>query len=215
MSAVPVPPQPKVYHIAHVDRLPSIVADGFLWCDAEVIRRAPTGTTIGMSSIKQRRLTLPLGSHPGLHVGDCVPFYFCPRSVMLYLIYQGNHPELSYRGGQGPILHFEADLQATVAWANALPARWAFTLSNAGSYFFEDRNELARLGEISWAAVQARDWRAHKEGKQAEFLIEHRFPWHLVERIGVQTRTVYAQVVNALPAGGHRPAVEVRADWYY
>ncbi len=35
-----VPPQPKIYHIAHVDRLPSIVADGFLWCDAEVIRRA-------------------------------------------------------------------------------------------------------------------------------------------------------------------------------
>jgi hypothetical protein len=215
MTAVPVPPQPKIYHIAHVDRLSSIVVDGFLWCDAEVIRRAPAGTIIGMSSIKQRRLILPLGSHAGLHVGDCVPFYFCPRSVMLYLIYQGNHPELSYRGGQGPILHFESDLQATVAWANAQPARWAFTLSNAGSYFFEDRNDLAQLGEINWPAVQARDWRGHKEGKQAEFLIEHCFPWHLIERIGVQSRAVYGQVVNALPARGHRPAVEIRTDWYY
>ncbi|AOS82059.1 DUF4433 domain-containing protein [Hydrogenophaga intermedia] len=210
-----VPPQPKIYHIAHVDRLPSIVADSFLWCDAEVIRRAPAGTTIGMSSIKQRRLTLPLGSHPGLHVGDCVPFYFCPRSVMLYLIYQGNHPELAYRQGQGPILHFEVDLHAAVAWANAQPARWAFTLSNAGSYFFEDRNDIARLGEINWVAVQARDWRAHKEGKQAEFLLEHRFPWHLIERIGVQSANVYRQVVNALPAHGHRPTVEVRSEWYY
>lgn len=215
MNAVLVPPQPKIYHIAHVDRLPSILADGFLWCDAEVIQRAPAGTTIGMSSIKQRRLTLPLGSHAGLHVGDCVPFYFCPRSVMLYLIYQGNHQELAYRGGQGPILHFEADLRAVVAWANAQPARWAFTLSNAGSYFFEDRNDLARLGEINWTAVQARDWRAHKEGKQAEFLLEHRFPWHLIERIGVRSAAVYGQVVNALPAHGHRPTVEVRADWYY
>lgn len=215
MNAVLVPQQPKIYHIAHVDRLPSIVADGFLWCDAEVVRRAPAGTTIGMSSIKQRRLTLPLGSHPDLHVGDCVPFYFCPRSVMLYLIYQGNHQELGYRGGQGPILHFEADLRAVVAWANAQPARWAFTLSNAGSYFFEDRNDLARLGEINWTAVQARGWRAHKEGKQAEFLLEHRFPWHLIERIGVHSPVVYRQVVNALPANGHRPPVEVRADWYY
>lgn len=26
-----VPAQPKIYHIVHVDRLPSIVADGCLW----------------------------------------------------------------------------------------------------------------------------------------------------------------------------------------
>lgn len=211
-----VPPSVKVYHIAHVDRMPSIVADGFLWCDAEVARRAPAGTTIGMNSIKQRRLhELRLASHPDLHVGDCVPFYFCPRSVMLYLIHQRNHPELAYRQGQGPILHFEADLHAVVAWASAHATRWAFTLSNAGSNFFEDRSDLARLDEINWTAVQARDWRTHKEGKQAEFLLEQRFPWHLIERIGVQSATVYPQVVNALPAQGHRPTVEVLPEWYY
>ncbi len=78
--------KPKIYHIVHVDRLPSIVSDDCLWCDAEVIRRAPPGTTIGMTGIKQRRLEeLTLSSHPELHVGECVPFYFCPRSVMLYL----------------------------------------------------------------------------------------------------------------------------------
>lgn len=216
MNAVPVPQHPKIYHIVHMDRLPSIVADGFLWCDAEIVRRAPLGTTIGMNGIKQRRLNeLRLSSHPELHVGDCVPFYFCPRSVMLYLIYQGNHQEMTYRGGQGPILHLEADLNAVVTWANAQPARWAFTLSNAGSYFFEDRNDLAHLGEINWTAVQARDWRTHKEGKQAEFLLERRFPWHLIERISVKSAAVYGQVVNALPTHGHRPTVEVLPDWYY
>ena len=59
-----VPAQPKIYHIVHVDRLPSIVADGCLWCDAEILRRSPPGTTIGMSSIKRRRLELALTSHP-------------------------------------------------------------------------------------------------------------------------------------------------------
>src|SRR5690606_19784452 len=115
----------------------------------------------------------------------------------------------------GPILHLEADLNAVVAWANAQAARWAFTLSNAGSYFFEDRSDFTRLNEINWTAVQARDWRAHKEGKQAEFLLEERFPWYLIERIGVKSAAVYGQVVNALPANGHRPAVEVLTDWYY
>jgi hypothetical protein len=90
----PIPNEPKIYHIVHVDRLASIIAGG-LWCDAEVVRRAPPGTTIGMNAIKQRRLKeLTLASHPGLFVGECVPFYFCPRSIMLYLIYQGNHPEV-------------------------------------------------------------------------------------------------------------------------
>lgn len=211
-----VPAQPKLYHIAHVDRLPSIVADECLWCDREVVRRAPPGTTIGMNSIKQRRLDeLRLASHPDLFVGDCVPFYFCPRSVMLHLIYQGNHPELGYRGGQGPIVHFEADLQAVVAWADAQRRRWAFTLSNAGARYFEDRSDLGQLGEIDWSAVRAMDWRQCKDGKQAEFLLEQSFPWHLVERIGVQSGTTYTAAVNALPAHGHRPPVEVRPEWYY
>jgi len=213
---VTVPAQPKLYHIAHVDRLPSIVADGCLWCDAEVARRAPVGTMIGMNTIKQRRLSeLRLNSHPDLHVGDCVPFYFCPRSVMLYLICQANHPELDYRGGQGPIIHFEADLHAVAAWAAANGRRWAFTLSNAGARYFEDRGNLAQLDEIDWDAVQARDWQECKEGKQAEFLLQHSLPWALVQRIGVQSRAVYQQVANALPAHGHRPAVEIRTDWYY
>ena len=33
-----VPAQPKIYHIVHVDRLRSILADEHLWCDAEVVR---------------------------------------------------------------------------------------------------------------------------------------------------------------------------------
>ncbi len=216
-----VPAQPKIYHIVHVDRLPSIIADGCLWCDAEIVNRAPPGTTIGMNGIKQRRLGLALTSHPGLHVGDCVPFYFCPRSIMLYLIYQGNHPEMTYRDGQGPIIHLETDLRASVAWAQQNQQRWAFTLSNAGAYYFEDRCDLSQLNEINWEAVQANRWSGNgiaasiKEGKQAEFLLENRFPWHLVERIGVHSRAVYQQVVNALPTGGHRPQIEIKPEWYY
>lgn len=211
-----VPQHPKIYHITHVDRLPSIVKAGGLLSDALVQSQRLGGPMVGMNHIKQRRLTeLQLTSHPGLFVGACVPFYFCPRSVMLFLIHRRN-AELDYQGGQAPIIHLQADLGAVVAWANAQTARWAFTLSNAGSTYFEDRNDLAHLGEINWTAVQAWNWSGGlKEGKQAEFLLERHLPWHLIERIGVQSVTVYRQVVNALPAQGHRPSVEVRPDWYY
>lgn len=218
-----VPTQPKIYHIVHVDRLSSIIADRNLWCDAEVIRRSPQGTPIGMSKIKQRRLNeLCLASHPTLHVGDCVPFYFCPRSVMLHLISCRNHPELTYLGGQEPIIHLEADLKTVVKWSNQSEGRrWAFTLSNAGAYYFEDRSDLAQLTEIDWQSVRANRWSGHgiastiKENKQAEFLMEYSFPWHLVERVGVHSQPIFQQVMSSLPTAGHRPQVEIKQAWYY
>src|SRR5207244_2315560 len=85
--------------------LGQIAADGWLWCDAASVQRGDAGTTIGVSGIKQRRLALPVDCHSGDHVGDYVPFYFCPRSIMLYVIYRANHPELTYREGQEPIVH--------------------------------------------------------------------------------------------------------------
>lgn len=216
-----LPDQPKIYHILHVDRLASVLADGGLRSDAMVQQHASTGTTIGMSSIKQRRLTSALTSHPTLKVGQCVPFYFCPRSIMLYLIHQGNHPELTYHGGQGPIIHLECDLHASIAWAEAMKRRWAFTLSNAGSFYFEDRASVAHLGEINWEAVAATVWsgngvdRSIKEGKQAEFLLEESFPWTLVERIGVRSQSMYQQVAGLLAGQPHQPKLEILREWYY
>ena len=211
---MPPPDQPKIYHIVHVDRMNSIVSDGYLWCDALMVDRNGTGT---MDEIKQRRLTeLVLSSHPTLRVGQCVPFYFCPRSVMLYLISRANHPKLAYRGGQGPIIHLEADLHATIGWADKEGLRWAFTLSNAGSYYFEDRNDLAQLHEVNWTAVSENWWQGElEEGKQAEFLVERQFPWQLVNRIGVSSQVVAQQVANALRGAVHRPAIEILPGWYY
>ena len=212
---MPVPAKPAIYHIVHVDRLASVAADGRLWCDAEAARRRLPGTAIGMSEIKAQRRERALNSRPGLRVGDCVPFYSCPRSVMLYLIHMANRPKLAYRGGQNPIVHLEADLRETVAWADGKRRRWAFTLSNAGSTYFKDRHDLAQLDEIDWDAVRERNWHDCKEGKQAEFLVEQSFPWKLVRRVGVRSRGTWRRASATACAGGHRPPVEIIRGWYY
>lgn len=212
---MPVPAQPKIYHIVHVDRLPSILATGGLLCDAQVIAQQAAGTTIGMNNIKQRRLHTSLNSYPDLHVGQCVPFYFCPRSTMLYVIHRADNDALAYRGGQGPIVHLQADLMACIQWAQQQRRRWVFTLSNAGSVFFEDRNNLAQLHELDWSAIDALQWQGCKEGKQAEFLMECCFPWHLIEMIGVSSQPIYNQVVHMLQPMQHKPHVMIKPDWYY
>ncbi|MGI9251653.1 MAG: type II toxin-antitoxin system toxin DNA ADP-ribosyl transferase DarT [Pseudohongiellaceae bacterium] len=213
---VPVPPHPKIYRITHVNSLPSIIAGDFLWCDAEMAKRPSSGTPIGIDKIKQRRLTeLKLNSHPDLYVGECVPFYFCPRSVMLYMLHVANHSDLSYRGGQKPIVHLEFDLRDTVSWADKNKNRWAFTSSNAGARDFGDWCDLSQLNEIDWDAVRARDWRTCKYGKQAEFLVERNLPWSLTERIGVYDNAAYQQVSQAITESTHKPELEIIRDWYY
>ena len=212
-----IPLQPKIYHIVHIGRMDSIVRDGQLLCDATISRRtAEVGTAIGINNIKKRRLEeLRLSSHPELYVGDCVPFYFCPRSVMLYVIYRGNHTGLVYRDGQSPIVHLEADLRQSVTWADSAMRRWAFTDSNAGSFYFEDYSDLRDLGKLDWEAIEATDWRGRQEGKQAEFLVQESFPWDLIERIGVHSAMAQEKVLEALKDSQHKPLVEIRSDWYY
>ena len=134
MNMPPPLAQTKIYHIVHVDRLASIIGDRQLHCDAVMVNRENAGTMIGMGDIKRRRLGLRINCRPGLHVSDCVPFYFCPRSVMLYLLHRGNHPNLAYRDGQGSIIHLESGLREAVEWAEEKSRRWAFTLSNAGAF---------------------------------------------------------------------------------
>jgi len=211
------PARPKIYHITHVDNLRSIVSEGVLVSDAAMIARGGPAAAIEMSDIKKRRLSLPVECYAGDTVGEYVPFYFCPRSIMLYVIYRANHPELSYRGGQSPIVHLEADLQDVVAWANRERRRWAFSLSNAGAAYAQFRARTAELDQINWDAIAATDFRSSeiKEGKQSEFLVHESFPWTLVSRIGVISAPVKAQAEASMAGTAHQPAVHIQRDWYY
>lgn len=211
-----VPQNPKIFHIVHVDRLASIIQSGGLLCDAAVAAKQLAGTTIGMERIKQRRLTeLTLNSHPGLFVGQCVPFYFCPRSIMLYLMERSNNPDLTYQGGQSPIIHLQADLHKTVQWAEKKNLRWAFTLGNAGSRHFEDRANVGQLHELPWNEIQTHHWQQCKDEKQSEFLVEKGVAWSLIECIGVLDQRRYDLVAQAVSASAHAPQISIEKSWYY
>ncbi len=212
------PTQPKLYHITRVENLPGMMAAGGLWSDAERLRQDVTTNLIGMNKIKQRRMNLPVACHPGTMVGEYVPFYFCPRSVMLYILSRNNHPEVNYRGGQDEIVHLQADLHAVVHWAQAQGVAWAGTVRNAGveydAGFFNDVNDLSA---IDWQAVAASDFRSPhvSEKKQAEFLLHRFFPWSLVEAIGVKNDALVDTVLAHGQQAGHRLKVSQQSTWYY
>lgn len=211
------PDAPKIYHITHVDNLPTIIGAGGLVSDAAIIARGGGEVSIGMADIKAYRLRKPVSCHAGTCVGDYVPFYLCSRSIMLYVISCRNNPGLAYSGGQEPIVHLEADMHNVVAWAEAHERRWAFSDMNARTGYAGFYCDLARLDEINWTAVRARQWAAAeiKEAKQAEFLLHEEFPWPLVSRIGVMNEAMKTRVETVLKGYEYKPAVEVQRPWYY
>ncbi len=213
-----VPSSPKIYHITHIDNLPSIAASMGLVSDANRIASQLTCSMVGMSTIKQRRLDeIEVLCHPGTKVGQYVPFYFCPRSVMLYILHKANNPELIYQGGQQPIVHLEADLYTTINWANVKGVRWAFSNGNAGAYITTFYKAAADLIYLDWSAIKSTDFRDAKvkEGKQAEFLMFDVFPWTLVDKIGIINSTMAIKVQTTLANVGHQPTIVTEPSWYF
>jgi hypothetical protein len=211
------PKSPKIYHITHLENLPQM-ADHVLWSDAERIRRQLNCTIVGMSEIKRRRLEeLEVDCNLGTKVGEYVPFYFCPRSIMLFLLHKGNHVDLTYTGGQRPIVHLQADLHRVVAWAESEGRRWAFSNGNAGTRYTRFFNNLEELEALDWQAIAATVWKDPivKEHKQAEFLVEESFPWELIERIGVFDKEIAERAASVLSEAALRPEVVVAGNWYY
>lgn len=212
-----VPQNIKIFHITHVNNLAQICAQGGLYSDAQMQHRQ-VATPIGMQIIKQRRLTkCRVSCHANTFVGEYVPFNFCPRSVMLYILHRGNHPDITYTEGQRPLVHLMADLNSVVQRANQQNIRWAFTDRNAGTLYTTFYNSLTDLNHVNWPAMQARDFRDTftKEGKQAEFLHHDFFPWDLVEEIGVHNAIVERQIQQILNQAQHKPVVNVKRDWYF
>ncbi len=213
-----IPFQPKIYHITPISNLEGMFAAGGIRSDANCLKYNLNATIIGMSKIKQRRLKdLEVKCYPGKKVGEFVPFYFCPRSVMLYILYKGNHPDISYQEGQNNIVHLELDLKSVTAWANKHYQPWALSDRNAGAIYTQFSNDFNDLQYLDWKAIQATDFReaSVKDGKQAEFLLYDFLPLHLIEKIGVYNQSVYEEVGNSLKKYGQSIPVSIMRHWYF
>ena len=204
-----------IFHITHLGNLPNIIRDGGLWCDQEVMQRNLAYVSIAHQHIKERRAQKSVRYAAGGTLANYVPFYFAPRSPMLYVINRGGVE--GYQQGQRPILHLVASAEAVRA--AGLP--FTFTDGHAEmdiSRFFTDLRDLT---QIDWNIMRAAIWRDtlqdgdRKRRRQAEFLVHRFFPLTMIERIGVVNQSVGLQVSTLLQPLAHKPAITVEPGWYY
>ena len=153
----------------------------------------------------------PVTVAAGGALGNYVPFNFCPRSVMLYVVSEGHE---NYREGQQPIVHLVSSIEAI----RATDRRWFFTDRHADLGYANQFDTLIKLAEVDWTVMPLRQWGGDqevKEKRQAEFLVHDWCPWEAIEVIGVMDRDIAAHVEAAITGAGHKPRVEVHRDWYY
>jgi hypothetical protein len=204
-----------IYHITHLRNLPNIIKDGGLWCDQIVMQRNLAYVSIAHQHIKERRARKAVECVAGGMLADYVPFYFAPRSPMLYIINKGG--VAGYSEGQRPILHLVSSAEAVRA--AGLP--FAFTDGHAEmdiSRFFTD---LRDLDKVDWGIMQARYWNDtlqdgdRKRRRQAEFLVHQFFPLSLIERIGVINQKMSWQVSALFLVSAQKPLITIEPTWYY
>ncbi|MHB8296426.1 MAG: type II toxin-antitoxin system toxin DNA ADP-ribosyl transferase DarT [Acidimicrobiales bacterium] len=213
LMARPVPT--LLYHFTHVDHLASIAEHGLL-SDDLASRRGLLTTEIGQPSIKSRRSERPVPCGAGGSVADYVPFYFAPRSPMLYAIQGGRVAE--YQDGQDPLVYLVSSVERLVA----LGVAPVFTDRNGALALARFTNDLRELDDlIDWPLMTATMWANtsdepdRRERRMAECLVHGQVPWVAFNEIGTMTQHRQEQAEAALEGVGHKVPVLSHPEWYF
>lgn len=206
----------EIYHITHINNLSSILRSGGLIAKSKQKLQEISYTDIAHQNIQDRRAITRVPCGVGGRLHDYIPFYFAPRSPMLYSIYRGNVE--SYAEGQAPVLHLVSE--AELVEASEIP--FVFTDDHAIMTYSDFFDNLELLTEkIDWDLMEFKYWYNtsddpdRKRRRQAEFLIYEFCPWWLIQEIGVINNRVRIQVQKILQNVDDKPPVKVYSNWYY
>ncbi len=206
----------EIYHITHLENLTSILESGGLVAKNRLQIGQGNYRDISHTGIQDRRAIkqVPFPPFGGLH--DYVPFYFAPRSPMLYSLHKGS--VAGYQEGQRPIVH----LVSTVQCVAANDLSWVFTDGHAIMDYADFYDDLAQLNDaIDWNLMRSKFWFDRPEDpnrccrRQAEFLVHEFFPWSLFSRIGVIDEEMKQRVGHILQRFSMTTSVVQYRDWYY
>jgi hypothetical protein len=153
---------------------------------------------------------------PGGVVADYVPFYFAPRSPMLFSILGGQVKE--YADDQTHLIY----LVSRLSRVTGLDLAWVATDRNAvlaTAKFTGEQQALSSL--IDWQIMEAKYWAntaddgSRRERRMAEFLVQHVVPWSAFTHVGTCCDQRQEEVRRLLSTSEHRPKLLVTPSWYF
>lgn len=159
---------------------------------------------------------IEVGCGPGGRVCDYVPFYFAPRSPMLYSIMRGNVEGVD--SNQQRLVYLVSSTEA----AYEAGTECVFTDGNAATFglttFAHDPAQLSTL--VDWPLMSKTMWNNttgdpdRMRRRMAEFLVYGSLPLNLVNEVGVYDTSVQTAFTSAFSDTWTVP-VTVRSSWYF
>lgn len=207
------PDKALIWRILHRANLPWVLQHG-LQCGNNPAR-CPTWVSIGNAELIAKRAARPVPVPPGGTLGDYVPFYFTPFSVMLRNIQTG-WSSVNKVANEDIMI-----LVSSLHRVSELGLPFLFTDSHAYSGLASFHADLINLDRIDWPLLQRRDFRRDPEdpGKleryQAEALIHRHVPLQALLGIVCHTDVARSGIERKMQAVGVTLPVHTRPNWYF
>lgn len=207
------PEAARIFRITHVQNVPWILDHG-LDCQSSD-RVDPNFVPIGMPDLIAKRVTRTVPLAPSSSLGDYVPFYFTPWSIMMFNIKTGYNNVIERPNAEIAIL------VSSLPKLHELGVPFLFTNGHAymeESDYFDD---LAHLDRLDWDLLQRRDFKKDPEdpGKlgryQAEALVYRHLPIEALLGIACYDSETQVSLEAEVRQRGLSTPVKAIPEWYF
>lgn len=183
------------YRIYHIQNLPHLLEVGL--CTKHHPLANPGFVAIGNREIIDVRDTTPVKIDGYGQIGEYVPFYFTPRSVMLYNIVTGYRAPVVPRVPRNQIIVVRSTIDQLIE-----ADRYFFTDGQANDASTDHYTELKDLDQVDWTIIHDSNF-SKSDGDfdrprryQAEFLVHNHVPITAVESIVVYNEDAQKDVIR-------------------
>ena len=203
----------QIFRIIHYKNLPFILENGLHCPNSDI--KDENFVPIGFPSLIASRNETVIPLAPGGTLSDYIPFYFTVKSPMLYVIAQGNDPEV-IKTPQKEIIYLVSSLEKL----QENNCSFAFTDRHAKLAYTKFYNSLEDIDKLNWEIIRSADWgRQHgverKEIKQAECLVHQFMPVEALIGIGCKDQEI-ADLINAeLLKKQKNIPIKIKPDLYF
>lgn len=201
--------RPFIFRIVHINNLLFILQNG-LHC-RNCSPQDPNFYGIGNDDIIGKRDAKVVPLAPGGALSDYVPFYFSPRSPMLFSIKKNRVAE------QNDIVYLVSEYDVI---SNA-GLDFVYTDGQAMMSFSQYFNRKKDLVELDWDLFKSKFWNDTDDDndrmrrRNSEFLVHQVVPMTCIISIVVKTELRKEQVESFLKQISLKLRVVVNQDWYY
>ncbi len=207
-----VPKNTWLYRITHRENLPHILHYGI--CNKNHPDANPDFISIGNHGIITTRKDREVKIEGYGNVGEYVPFYFSPKSIMLYNILTGYGVD---RIKPEEIIFLITDIEGVINSKQL----FFFSDGQANTRISRHYNDLKDLDKVDWNVVTSGDFKKsiadndRTRRYQAEFLIHERVPINCTKAIVVYNESCATFVKKKLATTNLVIPVHIKRTFYF